>query len=261
MGVFYSLFAYIKHYFSSKNAHGIHSPYVFDFYNHILHNPYTFYTFSTLEKQLELLCLNHKTIEIEDFGEGAKTKGRFYKKKISEIAKQSTSQLLVRKVLFQLADLHACNSILEIGTSLGFGSAYLAYSRPRATIISLEGAAEISKIAQENHQALNIKNIQILVGEFEKTLPKATENKDFDLVYFDGNHSKNATLAYFNHCLNHKHEKSIFVFDDIYWSAEMTEAWEIIKQNPEVTRSIDFYHAGIIYFDKNLQKEHFKLNY
>jgi len=260
VGVFYSLFAYIKHYFSAKNAHGLHSPYVFDFYNHILHSEYDYYTFSTLEREYNLLIHNNQEIEIEDFGEGAKTKGKYYKKKIAEIAKSSTSKELVRKVLFQLANLHQCNKMLEIGTSLGFGSAYLAHARPRAEIITLEGAAEIAKIANQNHEKLLIQNVKIMVGEFSETLPKSTENQAFDLIYFDGNHNKKATLNYFEHCMKHKHDKSIFVFDDIYWSKEMTEAWEIIIMHPEVTRSIDFYHAGIIYFDKNLQKEHFKLN-
>jgi hypothetical protein len=46
-------------------------------------------------------------------------------------------------------------------------------------------------------------------------------------------------------------QTAIFVFDDIYWSEEMTEAWQIIQNDPDVNFSIDLYMMGIAIIDKN----------
>jgi len=52
---------------------------------------------------------------------------------------------------------------------------------------------------------------------------------------------------------------TILIFDDIYWSQEMTEAWREIYAQPEVTVSIDMYHWGLIFFRKEQRKEHFNI--
>ncbi|MDO9262230.1 MAG: class I SAM-dependent methyltransferase, partial [Flavobacteriaceae bacterium] len=73
----------------------------------------------------------------------------------------------------------------------------------------------------------------------------------------DGNHQKAATIAYFEQCLKSVHNDSMIIFDDIHWSTDMEEAWEIIQKNPLVTVSIDTFQWGIIFFRKEQEKEHF----
>ncbi|PJC61367.1 MAG: SAM-dependent methyltransferase, partial [Flavobacteriales bacterium CG_4_9_14_0_2_um_filter_32_27] len=80
-------------------------------------------------------------------------------------------------------------------------------------------------------------------------------------VFFDGNHTKNATLTYFNWCLEKANEQSVFVFDDIYWSEEMKCAWKEIKAHPKVTTTIDLFFLGIIFFNPDLSKEDFVLRF
>ncbi len=50
---------------------------------------------------------------------------------------------------------------------------------------------------------------------------------------------------------------SVFIFDDIYWSKPMSEAWAIIINHPKVTVSIDTFYWGIVFFRKEQVKEHF----
>ncbi|HEX8547054.1 MAG TPA: class I SAM-dependent methyltransferase, partial [Cytophagaceae bacterium] len=80
-----------------------------------------------------------------------------------------------------------------------------------------------------------------------------------DMVFFDANHKYDPTLNYFNLCLQKVHEESIFIFDDIYWSKEMTKAWKEIIAHPSVILSIDLFHFGLVFFRKNQPKQHFKL--
>ena len=105
-------------------------------------------------------------------------------------------------------------------------------------------------------------NIEIIVGEFDESLPKALSKfKQLDLVFFDGNHQKIPTLSYFKKCLNLATENSIFIFDDIHWSREMESAWEEIKENASVTLSIDLFQLGLVFFRKGIVKQHFTLQY
>ena len=88
------------------------------------------------------------------------------------------------------------------------------------------------------------------------------KDKIIDMAYIDGNHTYEATMKYFNELLKITHENSILIFDDIYWTSDMTKAWEEIKTIPAVTVSIDLYKVGLIFFRKeNKQKEHFCLRY
>ena len=79
----------------------------------------------------------------------------------------------------------------------------------------------------------------------------------YDLVYIDGNHEKGKTLQYFNILLKKATNDSLFIFDDIYWSPSMTEAWNEIKTHPKVTVSIDTFYWGLVFFRKEQEKQHF----
>lgn len=201
------------------------------------------------------LLHNKKTIEVTDFGAGSRVFNSNHRK-VSDIVKHAGIHTKHAKLLINLVTYFQPKNILEIGTSVGLGTAALAIGNPNATIISLEGCAKTAHIAQEN---LKLNNLlaAIYVGNFENTLHKAIQNKQFDLIYFDGNHEKQATLNYFEQCLLTANEKSIFIFDDIYWSKSMQEAWIEIKNNPKVSTTINTFQWGIVFFNPKEKKEHY----
>ena len=94
----------------------------------------------------------------------------------------------------------------------------------------------------------------------EKTnTPNTTSNMT---LFFDGNHKKEATLRYFQLCIEKANPETIFIFDDIYWSLEMIEAWMEIKNHPQITLALDVFQFGICFFRKEkLAKEEFVLRY
>jgi len=80
----------------------------------------------------------------------------------------------------------------------------------------------------------------------------------FDLVFFDGNNQKKTTLEYFNSLINNTNNYSMFIFDDIHWSAEIEEAWEEIKKHPKVTVTIDIFFWNFVFLrTETKHKEHF----
>ena len=104
-------------------------------------------------------------------------------------------------------------------------------------------------------------NIEIVEGNIDQTLAPtlAALGAPVDFVFFDGNHRYAPTLQYFELCLAHRTDESVFVFDDIHWSPGMERAWEVIKAHPDVRLTVDLFHIGLVFFRKNQPKQHFSL--
>jgi len=140
---------------------------------------------------------------------------------------------------------------------LGLATANLSYANTNAKITTLEGCTETAKIAQMQFDNFDINNVKIVLGDFKNTLPKVIKDQKYDLIYFDGNHQKEATINYFNQCLSSINNNTVFIFDDIHWSKEMEKAWNYIIDHKKVTISMDTYQWGIVFFRKEQHKEHF----
>jgi predicted O-methyltransferase YrrM len=77
----------------------------------------------------------------------------------------------------------------------------------------------------------------------------------------DGHHAKEPTLDYFELCLQHSHNDTVLVLDDIHWSQGMEAAWSAIKAHPRVTVTIDLYSLGLVFLRSEQAREHFRLRY
>ena len=82
-----------------------------------------------------------------------------------------------------------------------------------------------------------------------------------DFAFIDGNHTYEATIANFNTLLSIAHNDTVFVFDDIHWSAGMQKAWDEIAGHERVTVSIDLFRIGIVFLKKELSKQKFVIRY
>lgn len=252
---------YLRHLITAKTVYSLHSPFVFELYTQAIRSPKTYSEFSEIETIRKNLLKNHHTIKVNDLGAGSR-KSSHNTRKISTIAKHSVSNRKTSQLLFKMVRQLRPSCILELGTSLGINSIYLAKANPNAEIITLEGCENIAHIAQKNFELGNTENIQLIKGNIDHTLPVALENfPTLDFVFFDANHRYKPTLKYFNQCLSKAHQDSVFIFDDIYWSNEMQKAWEKIKQHPEVTLSIDLFRVGLVFFREKQPKQHFKLHF
>jgi len=255
--------SYFKHQLTARNSKGfgIHSPYIFHLVTEIIHDFNPFYCYSDIEKVREQLLNNHEYIKVTDLGSGSKVL-RNSEKKISDIAKYSLKSKRQAQLLFRLINYFGSQHILELGTSLGITTSYLASVSSKSKVITLEGCPEISKLAQQTFASLNLRNIKLISGNFDETLPEALlQLTTLDVVFFDGNHQKEATLKYFQTCLPFKHNNTVIVFDDIHYSNEMNEAWEQIKTHNEVMVTLDLFHIGIVFFKKEFTKQHFNIQF
>jgi predicted O-methyltransferase YrrM len=159
------------------------------------------------------------------------------------------------QLIARIIDFYGFKKGLEIGTSLGIGAAYMA-SSTQYSGMSIEGCAETARIAQKNLAQAGFSNIDVRVGEFSEILANLVEEK-FDFIYIDGNHRKLPTLDYFEFALNHSTENAFIIFDDIHWSEEMEEAWEIIQRDERINLSMDLFRLGIVSKRSGQRKQHF----
>lgn len=251
--------SYVKYLLNAKDEHSIHAPFIFNLYTEVICDENPFYVFEQLEGIRSILLKSNKTLNIEDWGAG---KGGSYKRKVSSIASSSLKNAKYAQLLFRLVNHFKPQQIIELGTSLGITTMYLAYPSKDSSVTTFEGSNEIASIAELNFKQLNLNHISLIRGNMDNTLTTLLKKINrVDFAFIDGNHSYAATINYFNNILNHTHPNSILVLDDIYWSKEMTKAWEEIKKNPKVSSTIDLYQLGIVFLNNDLTKQHFKLRF
>ena len=255
------LYNYVIYRTKSVNEHSVHSPFVYDLLLSTIYNKKNFYAYLQIEKLRNALSLSNQKVNCIDLGAGSKVNNSSTKS-VQTILYSASKPSKYAQLLFRLVNHFQPTTIVELGTSLGISSAYMATANSKSKLITIEGCQEIANIAKANFEQLELKNIEQVVGNFDEVLPDALKIiNQLDFVFFDGNHRKEPTLNYFSQCLEKANEKSVFIFDDIYWSAEMKEAWEEIKKNEKVTVSLDLFYMGIVFFRKEQVKEHFIIRY
>ncbi|MES2543811.1 MAG: class I SAM-dependent methyltransferase [Bacteroidota bacterium] len=257
--------SYLKFLWNSKNEHGVHSPFVFDLVTKCFYTKTKYKEYELLEEFRHSLLQNKNTIEVTDFGAGSKV-FKSDDRQISKIAKTAGISRNRAKLLFRVVHYFQPSTILEIGTSLGLATSALSLGSrslgKKAKIITLEGCPNTMAVAKNQLQSRNFgtiaNNIEFVVTEFKQYLNNCQLNTEHcQLIYFDGNHTKEATLEYFELLLPTITNETVWIFDDIHWSAEMEEAWEVIKNHPKVTVTIDTFQWGLVFFRYEQEKEHF----
>jgi len=247
---------------SNGVGHGIHSPFVFDFVKNVLNDKRDFYAFSAIESLRQRLKADHTILQVDDLGAGSRV-SKSNQRKVSDIAKHALKSKKLAQFLFRLVNHYQPNTILELGTSLGVTTAYLAAANAKAKVYTIEGVPAIAAVARKNFQQLNLHNTELLEGSFDLVLPAILDKlKQVDFVFVDGNHRLEPTLRYFEWFLQHSHENTIFVFDDIHWSEEMETAWKKIAQDPTVTCTVDLFFLGLVFLRKEFkEKQNFVIRF
>ncbi|MFT3747592.1 MAG: class I SAM-dependent methyltransferase [Agriterribacter sp.] len=246
---------YVHYYITAANGkgHGVHSPFVFDFITNVLNDRRNFYAFSNIEYMRGQWLHSDDVIEVQDLGAGSSVMQQ-KKRKISDIAKWSLKSRKYAQLLFRMVNYYQPKTIIELGTSLGITTAYLASANREAAVYSFEGADAIAERARAYFNKAGLQNIQLIKGNFDNTfLPALRKINKVDFAFIDGNHRKEPTLRYFNQLLPYLHNSSIIIFDDIHWSQEMEDAWKEIKNSDVITCSIDLFFIGIVLISKDFK--------
>ena len=250
---FFRIRSFVSWWLEAVDEHSLHSPFFFDLYTaHIKPIPST-KKFAHIESLRKKLLNDHRVLTMTDLGSGDKNTTT---RRISYIARTSLSTARYSAMYARIAAYFNAVDIIELGTSFGINTLYLA-ENPRAHVTTFEGAPAIADIAALTFEFAEKKNIDLVIGNIDRTLPTYLQSvRKLDMMFLDANHRFEATLRYFELLLKKVHLKSVMVIDDIHSSREMQRAWSEIKSNRLVYASADLFRCGILFFDPSLNKQH-----
>ena len=280
MSKIHQIGAFIRHFLTAWNTSGeaIHSPYLFRLVRFVLRDENAYYCFRDIERRREFLLACEDSLDVVDYGSAGSPEGLHVQRRVCDIAKNHLESARVGQVLFRIVNfLHDEEkrplNILELGTSLGITTAYLASPDSRNKVLTMEGSEAVLRVAQGVWKMLKLENIECIQGNIDDTLyniyrvqssefrvqsPEA-QGERIDLAYVDANHTYEATMRYADFLLNRLTEKGILVLDDIHYSEQMERAWRELKADPRVTTSMDLYHVGLLFVDTHYLKRHYRI--
>jgi len=242
---------YLNYYLRAKTIYSAHSPFVYDFINSVLDTSKVYYAFQTIDQIRILNERDGREIEITDLGAGSHTNNS-RTKTIKSIANSAVSTKWQGKILFNLMQHYKPKHVLELGTSLGISSLYLALGNLGSSVITIEGDPNVASIARENFKRAKVENVLLKIGNFDDILPELLASQQIDLSFLDGNHTEEATIRYFDLVASQASNNSIVILDDIHWSKGMQSAWDYARKNTKYKLSIDLYYFGILIQDERL---------
>lgn len=259
---------YLMHALRAQSRYQVHSPRVYALIEQVFRHPQPDPICLPIEQLRARLLRDHRSVWMQDYGAGSQAHqhqrpGRVRQETVSSIARRAAKPPVLAWMLFQLCRTLKPAMVVELGTSLGLTTAYLAKAAPQASIITVEGAGAIAQQAQQHFHQLGLDHIQLLHGTFSEAIPNILSHLSSPfLLFVDGDHRYESTIAYVRAFLPFLHEGSCIVVDDIHWSREMVQAWKILCTDDRVNLSIDLFFMGLLFQDAGrFQPEHFRLRY
>lgn len=239
-----------------------------------MRDEHSYYAWEAIENRRRMMLADNRIVEFVDYGAGIGNRESENgnreardRRKVSDIAKRSLAKKKYAQMLARLVNWLGDGQwaigdgrlmVVELGTSLGVTTAYMAAMNKRNKVITYEGCPAVAEIAKENWKALEIKNIDCRVGEITaNVLDRDLER--VDVAFIDANHTYAGTRAYFNVLAEKVHAKSVVVVDDIHYNKEMEKAWHEICEDERVTSTMDLYQMGLVFFDKDYWKRDYRI--
>lgn len=261
--IFFRSVKYLNYILLSRHrrGHGIHSPFVFDLVSRVFGNKTDRDIVFKVEQIRKKMIADRRTILVHDLGSRSEL-SKEYLRRVSDIAKKSPVTGKYGKFLSCMAAEFGSPLIIELGTSLGISTLYMADSCKETQVVTIEGCRETATIAKENFLEAGAKNIKIIAGSFDEVLPGVlTGEVKPGLVFIDGNHRKEPVIKYFNEIAEISDKRTAVIIDDISYSREMAEAWNEIKLHRKVTVSIDINRMGILFFREGINHNNYIIRY
>src|SRR5579863_834054 len=118
---------YLRYYFTAANGrgHGIHSPFVYDLVSKVLCDKSGDPAFAAIGGLRRRLLGDDGVLEVDDMGAGS-VRGSLRARRVAEIARHAAKPPRIGRLLFRLAKYYRPTLVVELGTSLGLSTAYLA---------------------------------------------------------------------------------------------------------------------------------------
>lgn len=243
----------------ARTIYDVHAPLAYGFLGEVVEDDRDFYAFDAVEAQRRRLLRDRELIRLRDHGAGSRVT-EATEREVRDIVRASATPPRFGRYLHRLVDFTGAKRVLELGTNLGIGSAYLATALPPGgELVTVDADAGVLAKARRTLAAVaGGGDVTVVEGTFAESLPAVTEQLGgVDLAFVDGHHTEEPTVAYFQAIAERCTPSSVVVVDDIHWSPGMERAWERIRADDRVTLTIDLQRWGVVFFDPGVRvKQH-----
>lgn len=213
----------------------------------------------TIESRRAALLCDQSSIRVLDFGAGEiealatveeSARGVYFDYTVSRVASASKPKgwaILLHHLVREFKPL----SIIEMGTCVGISSCYMAAAlraNGRGHLETLEGDPSTAELARATIAIMGYQElVSVNVGPFRDTLlPALQKYQPVDMVFVDGHHDGDATIAYFSEIRPFLSKGAIVVFDDIAWSHSMVAGWQAIAAHTDFGKAYDLGAMGVV---------------
>jgi predicted O-methyltransferase YrrM len=144
---------------------------------------------------------------------------------------------------------------LELGTGIGISGSYIAsalkLNRNNGKLITIEGDETLTDLSKDVFDNLGLENVSVVNSKFDEAIQTILQSNDtIDLVFCDGDHNEQRTFDYYKSTLGGMQDGSVYILDDIRWSAGMRRAWERICHHREVNEYKDMNRLGVCLIER-----------
>ncbi len=213
-----------------------------------------------LDQLLELrkqLKQNLTEIEFKDFGASVShdhsPESLTKRKRVKDIYINASIPRSWAVFLFQLVRWLHPKKVLELGTNLGVGAAYIQAAldlNAAGSLVSIEGSKSLSDFASDLLRRHCKGKVEIVTGPFSQTLKETLERHGpISLAFIDGHHTEEAAYNYYTMLKTKLSPRAIVVFDDIEPWSPVHAAWKRIIHEETYTSSIYLLKKGLIFHD------------
>jgi len=142
--------------------------------------------------------------------------------------------------------------LVEVGSAFGYASMYLAGGQKGvegAVFLGIEVDPWRQEIAQSFLNRMGYGWATLFCGTLEEAIEKNAMLRDISFAFVDAEHTKEATTGYWKTLKPFLSPGAVLVFDDIFWSPGMTEFWNWLVEEPDVSEACEVQHRyGVVRF-------------
>ena len=223
-----------------RKGFGVHSPFIYNLITKVIEEKTPYYFFDDIENfRKELLSRENP---------------------VNTLAARETQHKNYGALLFRLANFFKCRNVLQIGTSTGVMSLYLALPlRNSCEYYALEERSGMLKYIQIFAENRSLKNLHLMEGAYAENLQKLkSENDSFDFIFINTKGDSEKTNEALQLVETYIYENTVMVIDNIRSDDAIKKLWSQIKNRPDVTLTIDLFSLGLVFFNPQLHKRHHK---
>jgi predicted O-methyltransferase YrrM len=210
-----------------------------------------------LKRYVKTLESSTKLISITDLGAGSKKLGA--ERKVCDIAKFSGSRGKYGRLLYNLCRYFEVKKILELGTSVGVGTAAMRFGASTAEITTIDACGNTQQVAIEHWAEQGVTIDKAIHTSFSDHI--LGDLNVYDFIYIDGHHDGDALQNYINLLQKNCTNETVILVDDIHWSQSMQNAWTKLIKDQRFNVSIELFRMGFLIQRQEQRKEHFILKY